>query len=158
HLCSPAEGHGMNCGLQDAFNLAWKLALVHHGAAAPALLDSYEAERRPVALMITRSGDSAEQAQALTDPAERESRDKAIGAMLADPKARHHEVVAEAELNVDYCRSPIVWGDAGGDHLAPGYRLPQTVAVQRRDTPPCLLHELTYRAGHTLLVVGGPSS
>ena len=48
HLCSPAEGHGMNCGLQDAFNLAWKLALVHHRAAGPALLDSYEAERRPV--------------------------------------------------------------------------------------------------------------
>ena len=49
HLCSPAEGHGMNCGLQDAINLAWKLALVYHGAAEPALLDSYEAERRPVA-------------------------------------------------------------------------------------------------------------
>jgi 2-polyprenyl-6-methoxyphenol hydroxylase-like FAD-dependent oxidoreductase len=47
HLCSPAQGHGMNCGLQDAFNLAWKLALVYHGDAAPALLDSYEAERRP---------------------------------------------------------------------------------------------------------------
>jgi 2-polyprenyl-6-methoxyphenol hydroxylase-like FAD-dependent oxidoreductase len=43
HLCSPAEGHGMNCGLQDAVNLAWKLALVYQGAAEPALLDSYEA-------------------------------------------------------------------------------------------------------------------
>jgi 2-polyprenyl-6-methoxyphenol hydroxylase-like FAD-dependent oxidoreductase len=31
HLCSPSEGHGMNSGLQDAFNLAWKLALVHQG-------------------------------------------------------------------------------------------------------------------------------
>jgi 2-polyprenyl-6-methoxyphenol hydroxylase-like FAD-dependent oxidoreductase len=35
----------MNSGLEDAFNLAWKLALVHHEAAAfPALLDSYQAE------------------------------------------------------------------------------------------------------------------
>ena len=54
HLCSPSEGHGMNCGLQDAFNLAWKLSLVHHGAADPVLLDSYEIERRPVG----REGDA----------------------------------------------------------------------------------------------------
>ncbi|MEX1324640.1 MAG: FAD-dependent monooxygenase, partial [Synechococcaceae cyanobacterium] len=54
HVCSPAKGHGMNCGLQDAANLAWKLALVHHGVAAPALLDSYTQERRPVAELFTR--------------------------------------------------------------------------------------------------------
>ena len=103
HLCSPAEGHGMNCGLQDAVNLAWKLALVYQGAAEPALLDSYEAERRPVAEMIARSGDATEQAQTLTDPGERNSRDRSMRAVLAGSAAKHHEVVAEAELNVD-CR------------------------------------------------------
>jgi 2-polyprenyl-6-methoxyphenol hydroxylase-like FAD-dependent oxidoreductase len=41
HLCSPSQGHGMNTGLQDGANLAWKLALVLRGAADPALLDSY---------------------------------------------------------------------------------------------------------------------
>ena len=35
HVCSPAQGHGMNSGLQDAFNLAWKLALVCHGRCSP---------------------------------------------------------------------------------------------------------------------------
>ena len=55
HVCSPAQGHGMNSGLQDAFNLAWKLALVCHGHCTPDLLDSYEAERRPVAETITAS-------------------------------------------------------------------------------------------------------
>ena len=157
HLCSPAEGHGMNSGLQDAFNLAWKLALVHHGAADPALLDSYEAERRPVAEMITQSGDVAEHAQTMTDPTERDSRDQAIKAMLADPKARHHEVVAEAELNVDYVRSPIVSGDANST-LAPGKRLPNTIQVQRSDEQPCRLHELAHRAGHTLMLLGGPTA
>ena len=68
HLCSPAQGHGMNCGLQDAFNLAWKLALVHHGIADPALLDSYEAERRPAAELVTKSGDDFEDALTTTDP------------------------------------------------------------------------------------------
>jgi 2-polyprenyl-6-methoxyphenol hydroxylase-like FAD-dependent oxidoreductase len=157
HLCSPAEGHGMNSGLQDAFNLAWKLALVHHGAADPALLDSYEAERRPVAEMITQSGDVTEDAQTLTDPAKRNSRDQAIKAMLADPATRHHEVVAEAELNVDYSRSPIVSGDADSD-LAPGKRLPNTIQVQRSDGQPCRLHELAHRAGHTLMLLGGPTA
>jgi 2-polyprenyl-6-methoxyphenol hydroxylase-like FAD-dependent oxidoreductase len=48
HIHSPAGGQGMNTGIQDAYNLGWKLAWVAQGAS-PALLDSYEAERRPVA-------------------------------------------------------------------------------------------------------------
>jgi 2-polyprenyl-6-methoxyphenol hydroxylase-like FAD-dependent oxidoreductase len=48
HVHSPAGGQGMNTGIQDAHNLGWKLAAVAKGAS-PALLDSYEAERRPVA-------------------------------------------------------------------------------------------------------------
>ena len=67
HACTPAEGHGMNTGLQDAANLAWKLALVCRGIADPVLLDSYEAERRPVAQRIARSGDAADADEALTD-------------------------------------------------------------------------------------------
>ncbi|MFG1643162.1 FAD-dependent oxidoreductase [Amycolatopsis sp. NPDC049252] len=48
HIHSPAGGQGMNTGIQDAHNLGWKLAAVVKGAS-PALLDTYEAERRPVA-------------------------------------------------------------------------------------------------------------
>ena len=49
HIHSPAGGQGMNMGMQDAHNLAWKLALVHRGEGCEALLDSYEEERRQVA-------------------------------------------------------------------------------------------------------------
>lgn len=49
HIHSPAGAQGMNMGIQDAYNLAWKLALVHRGRARAELLDSYEPERRPVA-------------------------------------------------------------------------------------------------------------
>lgn len=45
----PTGGLGMNSGVQDVYNLAWKLALALRGQADPTLLDSYEAERRPVA-------------------------------------------------------------------------------------------------------------
>ena len=157
HLCSPAEGHGMNCGLQDAFNLAWKLALVHQGVAGSALLDSYEAERRPVAEDITKSGDATEQAQTMAGVVERTARDQNIRAMLADAKSRHHEIVAKAELNVDYAHSPIVAGDVN-DFLAAGFRLPDTFAVQPPDARPCGLHHLAHRAGHTLMLLAGPSA
>ncbi|KAG0246615.1 FAD binding domain-containing protein [Mortierella sp. GBAus27b] len=49
HVHSPAGGQGMNMGLQDSHNLAWKLALVLHGVAPESLLDTYETERKPVA-------------------------------------------------------------------------------------------------------------
>ena len=51
HLMPPYGGFGGNTGIQDAHNLAWKLALVLKGRANPALLDTYEPERRPVAAM-----------------------------------------------------------------------------------------------------------
>ncbi len=57
HVHSPAGAQGMNTGLQDAHNLAWKLALVVMGRADPALLDSYEAERLPVAQRLLRTTD-----------------------------------------------------------------------------------------------------
>ncbi|MEV7789397.1 FAD-dependent oxidoreductase [Streptomyces sp. NPDC088106] len=49
HTFPPTGGFGMNTGIQDAHNLAWKLAAVLRGGAPDALLDSYERERRPVA-------------------------------------------------------------------------------------------------------------
>jgi 2-polyprenyl-6-methoxyphenol hydroxylase-like FAD-dependent oxidoreductase len=59
HIHSPMGGQGMNTGLQDAYNLAWKLALVVKGEADPALLDTYEQERIPVAQQLLRTTDRA---------------------------------------------------------------------------------------------------
>ena len=59
HVHSPMGGQGMNTGLQDAYNLAWKLALVVSGKADPALLDTYETERIPVAQRLLRTTDRA---------------------------------------------------------------------------------------------------
>jgi hypothetical protein len=52
HAISPAGGQGVNVGIHGVHNLAWKLAAVVHGRAGEALLDTYEAERRPVALAV----------------------------------------------------------------------------------------------------------
>jgi 2-polyprenyl-6-methoxyphenol hydroxylase-like FAD-dependent oxidoreductase len=59
HVHSPVGAQGMNTGLQDAHNLAWKLAFVIQGKASQKLLDTYEAERRPLALRIIRNTDWA---------------------------------------------------------------------------------------------------
>jgi len=59
HIHSPVGAQGMNTGLQDAYNLAWKLALVVSGRAGHALLDSYEDERLPVAKRLLSTTDRA---------------------------------------------------------------------------------------------------
>jgi len=57
HVHSPMGGQGMNTGLQDAYNLAWKLSLVVSGQADESLLDSYESERLPLARQLLNSTD-----------------------------------------------------------------------------------------------------
>lgn len=59
HVHSPMGGQGMNTGLQDAYNLAWKLALVVSGQADDKLLDSYESERKQVAERLLETTDRA---------------------------------------------------------------------------------------------------
>jgi hypothetical protein len=57
HIHSPAGGQGMNTGIGDAINLAWKLAAVVQGRAPDSLLDSYEAERLPFARRLVETTD-----------------------------------------------------------------------------------------------------
>lgn len=54
HLLPPVGGYGANCGVQDAYDLAWKLWAVVEGVAPPTLLDTYDEERRPVAEATVR--------------------------------------------------------------------------------------------------------
>jgi hypothetical protein len=107
--------------------------------------------------MITRSGDQSEHAHTLTDPAERRARDQTLRSVFADPELRHQEVIAEAELDIDYGNSPIVMGDTN-EALNPGQPLPDTIQIQRASGEVGLLHDLTNRTGHTALLIGGSSS
>lgn len=59
HIHSPAGAQGMNTGIGDAVNLAWKLAAVVQGRAAPAILDTYESERIPFAQQLVATTDRA---------------------------------------------------------------------------------------------------
>ena len=80
HVHSTTGGQGMNCCMQDAFNLGWKLSLVVKGYATADLLDTYEAERRPVAeqviwaasslhdIFMTHGKDIAQRKQTMFEP------------------------------------------------------------------------------------------
>jgi hypothetical protein len=57
HIHSPAGAQGMNTGIQDAYNLGWKLALVANGVMAPSVLDTYHQERHRVGEHLLRSTD-----------------------------------------------------------------------------------------------------
>ncbi|WP_197673107.1 FAD-dependent monooxygenase [Microbacterium pygmaeum] len=133
----------MNTGIRDSFNLAWKLAMVCKGDADARLLDSYEAERRPVALMVTASGDDFDTMQTLIADEDRAERDAAIRATFADPDGRRNEILAEAELNISYENSVIVTGPSSG--LRAGQRLPAEVG---------LAHMTERSTRHILLVLG----
>jgi hypothetical protein len=114
-------------------------------------------ERRPAAELVAASGDRAENNLTMTDPADRSSRNRVFREMFAEDTARHHEILAETELNVDYSGSPIVFGD-GNEGIAAGYTIPDTILVQPAGKPPCRLVELTQRPGHTLLLLAGPGA
>ncbi len=173
HVCSPDQGHGMNSGIQDAVNLAWKLALVCEGDADPLLLDSYEAERRPVALEVVAAGEGMEEMGEFDDEEGRAKRDEEVRAALSDPETAHNEAVAEAELNITYRDSPIIGrseGESGEDpslthggevrsgsspdSLQAGDRLPDLGPVSAGPGGPQIrLHQLAHRPGHTLLAI-----
>jgi FAD binding domain len=161
----------MNSGIQDAVNLAWKLALVTEGDADPALLDSYEVERRPVALEVVAAGEGMEDMGRFDGAEGRARRDEEVRAALTDPDTAHAEAVAEAELNIDYRDSPIVVGGESGEDpsltnsvevrsgsspgsLRPGDRLPDLGPVTAAPgEPEVRLHRLAHRPGHTLLAI-----
>lgn len=69
HLHLPAGGQGMNVGLQDAMNLGWKLAAVLNGTAPDMLLDTYEAERRPIGAQLARNTQAQGALMTRFDPA-----------------------------------------------------------------------------------------
>jgi 2-polyprenyl-6-methoxyphenol hydroxylase-like FAD-dependent oxidoreductase len=108
HVHSPAGGQGMNTGLQDAYNLAWKLALVHRGAAPADLLDTYERERRPVAERVVKQTSMLFRMGLVRAPAARRLRDAVLRHVgsLAPVQRRLLQSISERDIN--YRDSPIV--------------------------------------------------
>lgn len=124
HIHSPAGGQGMNTGMQDAFNLAWKLAAVCTGQGGDALLDTYQAERYPVAKNMIEFTERLSKAGTLTGPAQhiRNAVLKALSHVGAVPRLMAH---VTAEVNIAYPESALSIGRAPrGARITAGQHFP----------------------------------
>ncbi len=90
HVHSPAGGQGMNTGIQDAANLAWKVALAWKGGADRAVIETYQEERHPVGREVVDSTARMLRTAMITNPILRQLRDMALHIGLAIPAVRHH--------------------------------------------------------------------
>lgn len=137
HIHPPTGAQGMNTGIQDAHNLAWKIALAVDGHASPDLLASYDAERRPV----------GEEVVGRTVRSAREG----IG---ADSDDLTHIMKREAQLLIDYAGSPILGNAPTGRALvAAGLRAPDATGLTRPAVSGTFrLFSLLHRLRHTAIL------
>ncbi|MFE3108931.1 FAD-dependent monooxygenase [Kitasatospora indigofera] len=144
HIHPPTGAQGMNTGVQDAYNLAWKLALVVGGTAAEGLLDTYQGERHPIGEEVV--GRTVRHSRAGVE---------------ADPDDFTTVLLREAQLLVNYRDSPLVDGPAawGGPGPAPGDRAPDCGGLARDLARyPLRLFDLLRGPHHTLLLHAGPDT
>jgi 2-polyprenyl-6-methoxyphenol hydroxylase-like FAD-dependent oxidoreductase len=114
HIHSPAGGQGMNTGIQDAHNLAWKLALVHQKKGHDVLLDSYAIERHAVGAALLRSTDFATKIGTLKHPALVGVRNHVAKFLTGFDPVRRKLIDAISELSVAYDSSPL-----NSEHTSP---------------------------------------
>ncbi len=158
HVHVPIGGQGMNTGIQDAFNLGWKLAGVLNGTLRPAILESYQAERHPVAASLIHGTDFAY--KGVLHPSEiRQHAARLFGPFLMR-SARVQDFMRETleELNVFYTDTPINLDLGGAGGPAPGERVLDAVVVRATDQTTTSLNALLHTAGWTLLLFGGPEA
>jgi pentachlorophenol monooxygenase len=137
HIHPPTGAQGMNTGIQDGYNLAWKLALAVRDEAAPGLLETYDEERRPVG-------------EEVVDRTVRHAR----AGFEADPDDPATLMMREAQLLVGYPDSSLV-GEEGSFDAGPppGSRAPDATGLsQTGATFPMRLFELTRGTDHVLLL------
>jgi 3-(3-hydroxy-phenyl)propionate hydroxylase len=146
HVHGPTGGQGLNIGVQDAVNLGWKLAQVVHGTSPESLLDTYQAERHPVAARVLQN------ALAQTALMRGDDRTKALqGRMdellqLDEPRKRYGAMMSG--LDVHY--------DVGAGHPLLGRRMPDLDIIT--ESGPRRVFSLLHQVRPVLLNFGDPDS
>jgi hypothetical protein len=156
HIHSPAGGQGMNTGMQDAFNLAWKLALIQRGAGqAEPLLQSYSVERSTVGDQVLRNAEQFTTLATLRTPVAQWLRNH-IAPILGSFQFVQDKIRNQwLELSINYRHSPLSaekWpGLTGG--LVAGDRMCDAVLRSAADGRATTLFAATRGPGHALLLL-----
>jgi 2-polyprenyl-6-methoxyphenol hydroxylase-like FAD-dependent oxidoreductase len=146
HVHSPVGGQGLNTGVQDAMNLGWKLAQVVKRISPESLLDTYHAERHPVAARVLRNT-MAQVALLRTDDRTDALRD-AVSELLSMDEPRKRFAARMSGLDIRY--------DLGEGHPLLGRRMPDIDLVTTNG--PLRLFSLLHDARPVLLNLGEPAS
>jgi 2-polyprenyl-6-methoxyphenol hydroxylase-like FAD-dependent oxidoreductase len=146
HVHSPVGGQGLNTGVQDAVNLGWKLAQVVHRTSPTSLLDTYHAERHPVAARVLRNT-MAQVALMRADDRSEALRDSVSELLSMDEPRRRFGAVMSG-LDIRY--------DLGEGHPLLGRRMPDLDLVTADG--PLRLFTLLHEARPVLLNLGRPGS
>jgi len=130
HIHTPAGGQGLNTGIMDAHNLGWKLALVASGRAPDALLDTYGAERRPVAQDVLRLTHTLVRLGTVSQPVKRGIRDVVVPALGSSAVVQRRAARRISQVYVSYPPGPVVRPDRGrGGGPRAGQRVPDIRVV-----------------------------
>ena len=130
HIHSPAGGQGMNTGMQDAFNLSWKLDLVIGGICKRSLLDTYSPERSAVGDMVLRNAGRMTDAAIARNPVIQTLRNAMVNFALSFPQIGHIMADTLSELNIAYPDSALsVDGKPAAHGIKPGHRWPEPLAA-----------------------------
>jgi 2-polyprenyl-6-methoxyphenol hydroxylase-like FAD-dependent oxidoreductase len=123
HVHSPAGGEGMNTGMQDAVNLAWKLALAIHGTCGEALLNTYSPERSGVGDEVLKNTSRLTAIGTLHNPIAEELRNIVGRVALGLAPVQHAVVDNMSQVSVGYPQSPMNGRGHASFHPAPGHRM-----------------------------------
>jgi len=146
HVHSPAGGQGLNIGVQDAVNLGWKLAQVVSGTSPESLLDTYQAERHPVAARVLRTT-MAQTAINRGDERMNALRES-VSELLQMDEPRKRYAAMMSGLDIRY--------DLGAGHPLLGRRVPDLDVVA--EGAPCRVFTLLHDARPVLLNLGEPGA
>ncbi|MFE6177011.1 FAD-dependent oxidoreductase [Streptomyces sp. NPDC056464] len=141
HIHPPLGGQGLNLGIQDAFNLGWKLAAVIQDRAPNGLLDSYHTERHPVAAQVLHHT-SAQRVLAGPNPSEDMTALRDIFTdLLRLPDTNRHLAGLMSGLSLRYALP--------GDHPLTGHRVPDTDLITESGSTRL---SVLYGSGHAVLL------
>ena len=156
HIHSPAGGQGMNTGIQDAFNLAWKIGLTIHGRSPVSLLDTYNEEREPVAKMVLNLTDRLTRMATLQNPFGQQLRNALLPLLTGIHVIEDRVVETMSEIGIHYRRSSAVAGKTGRA-LHAGDRAPDCNLFDGVSEKTILLLDRLRKPVHQLLLFAGSS-
>ncbi|HZC58841.1 MAG TPA: FAD-dependent monooxygenase [Chthoniobacterales bacterium] len=151
HIHSPAGGQGMNTGIQDVFNLAWKIALVAHGKSPESLLNSYNEEREPVASLVLNLTDRITRVGALHNPIGQQLGNTLLPLVTGMDYVEDRIAETLSEVAIRYRQSSII-ADKSGKALRAGGRAPDYEFLRGTDRQAIRLYDLLREPMHHLLV------